>query len=394
MDAKLQAWWSQRQRLDGSAEGMSARDVLEQTGWARSVAGASPYLALFARAGLRRTMVDRELAKAAIHELPAARGCTYIVPASQYGLALRVGQDFSAKTEVATARKLGVTDAEVDKLKAAILKALPKEPLDPDALRITVGSAARSLGPEGVKKGLATTLPLALRLLRSAGEIRRLPVNGRIDQQRYKYAVWRPNPLAKWKLDMGASFTELAREYYRWIGAASLAEFQWFSGLGVKASQAAVGPLKLVPLQGELLALPEDRATFEKFQIPKKPHYVLTGSLDNISHLRRATGSLLAPEDAEHALTGKGAVLDLPSDLKSRAILDRGRLVGLWHFDPETDSIAWISFVKRERALEEAVKRTEAFVREDLGDARTFSLDSPKSRIPQIAALRKAAGRG
>ena len=65
--------------------------------------------------------------------------------------------------------------------------------------------------------------------------------------------------------------------------------------------------------------------------------------------------------------------------------------MGLWHFDPESDSIAWNSFVKKDRALEEAVARTEAFVREDLGDARTFSLDSPKSRVPALAALRKAA---
>jgi hypothetical protein len=378
MDEKLRAWWSQRQRLDGSAEEMSAREVLETTGWARSVAGASPYLALFARAGLRRAAVDAELAKAGVHELPAARGCTYIVPSSQYALALTVGQNFSAKTELATARKLGVSDAEVEKLKVAVLKALAKEPLDPDGLRTAVGSAARSLGPEGVKKGLATTLPLALGVLQSAGEIRRLPVNGRIDQQRYKYALWQPNPLAKWKLDIDASFTELARAYYRWIGAAALGEFQCFSGLGVKTSQAAVAPLKLVPLQDDLLALPEDRAAFEKFQIPKNPHYVLTGSLDNISHLRRATGN------SE----------DVPQGLSGHLILDRGRLIGLWHFDIETDSIAWTSFVKRDRALEEAVARTEAFVREDLGDARTFSLDSPKSRAPQIAALRQAAGKG
>jgi len=29
-------------------------------------------------------------------------------------------------------------------------------------------------------------------------------------------------------------------------------------------------------------------------------------------------------------------------------------------------------------------------VRERLGDARSFSLDSPKSRVPRIEALRKA----
>lgn len=379
MDTKLRAWWSHRQGLDGSLMGKTAREVLNQTGWSRSVGGASPYLTLFARAGLRRAEVDAEMAKLKIHELPSARGCTYIVPAEHYALALKVGQNFSAKTELATAHKLGVTDSEVARLKAAILKTLDAEPLDPDALRGKVGNAARNLGPEGVKKGLATTLPLALGLLQSEGGIRRLPVNGRIDQQRYKYACWNLKP--------EGSFTELAHRYYRWIGAASVAGFQWFSGLGVKAAQSAAESLNLVPLQGDLLALPEDRAAFEKFQVPKKPHYVLTGILDNISHLRRATASLIAPEDAGRDLVRDGGLSDFPH----HAILDRGRLVGLWHFDPDSGAIAWSSFVKKERALEEAVARTEAFIREDLGDARTFSLDSPKSRGKAIAALRKAA---
>ncbi len=387
MDTKLRAWWSYRQGLDGRLAGQSAREVLRQTGWSRSVGGASPYLTLFARAGLSRAAVDAELAKLEIHELPSARGCTYAVPAEHYALALKVGQDFSSKTELATARKLGVKDSEVEKLKAAILKALGSGPLEPDALKSAVGNAARSLGPEGVKKGLATTLPLALGLLQSGGDIRRLPVNGRLDQQRYRYALWKPNPLAKWKLDGAASFTELARLYYGWIGGAALSEFQWFSGLGVKAAQAATAQLKLVALHGDLLALPEDAAAFAKFQVPKKPHYVLTGSLDNIIHLRRSAGSLVEAGDMSRELLRNGSV----QDLTGHAILDRGRLVGLWHFDPEKDSIAWSSFVKRDRALEEAVARTEAFVREDLGDARTFSLDSPKSRAPLIAALRKAA---
>jgi hypothetical protein len=50
-----------------------------------------------------------------------------------------------------------------------------------------------------------------------------------------------------------------------------------------------------------------------------------------------------------------------------------------------------VSFVKKNKTLEETVARTENFVRHQLGDARSFSLDSPKSRAPRIAALRKAA---
>jgi hypothetical protein len=50
-----------------------------------------------------------------------------------------------------------------------------------------------------------------------------------------------------------------------------------------------------------------------------------------------------------------------------------------------------MSFGKKDKAIQAAVTRTENFVRGQLGDARSFSLDSPTSRAPRIAALRKAA---
>ena len=96
-------------------------------------------------------------------------------------------------------------------------------------------------------------------------------------------------------------------------------------------------------------------------------------------------------EDLDRKVLGERSLISLGglSDLPSHAILDRGRIVGLWEYDPETRSIAWTAWA-RDRALEEAVAGTEAFVRDQLGDARAFSLDSPKSRAPRIAALRKS----
>ncbi len=187
-----------------------------RTGWARSIGGAAPYLTLFARAGLRRIEIDAALADVEIHELPAVRGCTYVVPAADYPLALAAGVPF-ADDELKVARKLGVTDKEIAKLRAAVVKALAGGPLEPEALRTKVGNAARNLGPDGAKKGLTTTLPVALGLLQSAGEIRRIPVNGRIDQQRYRYAAW--------KCNVSGSFTDLARRYFSWIGPVPLSRF-------------------------------------------------------------------------------------------------------------------------------------------------------------------------
>ena len=62
--------------------------MLERSGWSRSVGGCGPYLTLFARAGLSRADADAAVAKLQIHELPSARGCTYVVPSSDFALAL------------------------------------------------------------------------------------------------------------------------------------------------------------------------------------------------------------------------------------------------------------------------------------------------------------------
>lgn len=394
-EAKLRAWWSFRQGLDGSLKGKDPAEVLNRSGWARSVGGASPYLTLFSRGGVGREQADLAVANLEIHELPSARGCTYVVPKADFALALKVGEEFS-DAPMKTARKLGVTDREVDKLCNAVIKTLGKSPMDPDQIREATGNASRSMGEEGKKKGLTTTLPLALGKLQVMGEIRRIPVNGRLDQQRYKYTLWRPNPLEGFKLSVEEAYVELARRFFRWTGAATTAEFQWFSGLGVKVSKAALEPLQLVPVEkgSDRLMFPEDKEAFASFKPPLKPQYCAVGCLDSIYLLRRDVKGLLDRKDLERkvfnekTLVSAGGLTDFPN----HAILDRGRLIGLWEYDTEKQSIAWMSFDIRDKALIAVMTETESFIREQVGDARTFSLDSPKSRAPRIEALRKAAG--
>ena len=190
--------------------------------------------------------------------------------------------------------------------------------------------------------------------------------------------------------------TELARRYYAWIGPATLAEFQTFSGLGVKASKAAVEPLKLEPLEKDsdrFLLLPGDREAFASFKPPKEAQYALVSWLDSVSLLRGDLKGMLEPADLARPYFHKkdaraGSSL---GDVSNQAIVDRGRLVGLWEFDAAAERIVWWPFVKKNRDLETAVARTEEYVRQQLGDARGASLDSPKSRVPRLEALRNAA---
>lgn len=389
----LRAWWSHRQGLDGSLQGHAPADVLARSGWARSVAGAGPYLTLFARAGTSRADADAAVSALQIHELPSARGCTYVLPAQDFALGLRVGQTFG-DGEMRTAEKLGVTRAEIDALCAAVHAALLHGPLDPDAIRAATGDRSRSLGEEGKKKGLTTTLPIALGILQKRGDIRRVPVNGRLDQQRYQYVAWTPNPLAGTALPPEQAQVEMARRFFRWVGPATMTEFQWFSGLGVKAGASVVAPLGLQPAESgsDRLLLPEDVADYRSFAVPSTPQYALVSSLDAIAATRRDVQTLLDAEDRERRVlvdAGKERAVGALSDLPSHAIVDRGRLIGLWEYDVDAGAIAWATFGGRaDDALHEAVATTERFVRDQLGDARSFSLDSPKSRAPRIAAIR------
>jgi hypothetical protein len=392
---KLRAWYWQRQGLDGSLRGKSPAEVLEQSGWARSVGGAGPYVSLFARAGTTRAAADSAVAALEILELPSARGCTYVLPARDFALGVTVAQAFG-EGEVRTAAKLGVTGTEIETLCAAVTAALGDVPLEPDAIKQLVGGAVRNLGDEGKKKGMITTLPLALGLLQAHGDIRRVPVGGRLDQQRYKYVRWSPNPLAKSTLSSDSAFTELARHFFRWVGPATMKEFQWFSGLGVKTAKDATASLGLVSADegSDRLLLPKDVDAFRAFAPPTEPQYALVSSLDAISATRRDVSTLV--DDADRAKVAELTFGDRPggslTDLAAHAILDRGRLIGYWEYDADAGRIVAATFSgKRDKALARAIADTEAYVRDELGDARSFSLDSPKSRRPKLEALAQLA---
>ncbi|MBI5083735.1 MAG: winged helix DNA-binding domain-containing protein [Acidobacteria bacterium] len=408
--ALLRAWWASRQGLDGSLSSSASAEVLERTGWARSVGGTGPYLTLHARAGLSRPAVDADVAALKIHELPAARGCTYVCPASHFALALAAGRAVATGADRKLALKLGATEKELEKLTAAVLAALKAGPFDPEQIKLALGGAVRSVGDEGKKKGLTTSLPVVLGELQSSGRIRRIPINGRLDQQRYRYALWHPNPCSGFKLSQEECATSIARLYWGWIGPAALAEFQWFSGFGVKVAKQAIEPLHLVatefqwfsgfgvkvakqaiePLHlvamepgSDRLILPADLDSLRAFKPPKEPSYALVSSIDALMLLRRNVSDLLDQSDREIKLIA--GVADLPS----HAIVDRGRIIGLWEYDTGREEIVWMTFEEAPAALHAEIARVAGFIRADLGDARSFSLDSPKSRSSRITALRK-----
>lgn len=375
----------------------SPAQILDQAGWARSVGGTNPYLTLFARGGISRAQADQAVEAKLIHELPSARGCTYVLPATDYQLALSLaGHVYAKGNETRVVRELGIQPDELERLEQAVLDALKDGPLDVNGIKAAAGDKIRNLGAEGKKRGVTTTLALALQPLQLAGRIRRIPSNGRFDTQTYRYALWHDSPMADGAIPPEDAAIELARKFFRWTGPATAAHFKWFSGLGVKAVKEAMEGAGVVPVPDlpDHWIRPEDLDEWLTWSPPCEPCYRLVSSIDSVLLLRRDIRSLVAESDLMiPSFDEKGVKVEVGGlqDLSSNAILDRGRLIGLWEYDPESQEIVWHSWVTDDSALDEEVKRTEAFVRDDLGDCRSFSLDSPESRKPRLAALRQAA---
>jgi hypothetical protein len=384
---KLRAWWMTRQGLDGSLKRSKPSKILECSGWARSVGGSNPYITLYSRGETSREEVDSATRQTEIQELPSARGCTYVIPKQDYSLALSLAWPYEEKNIMTAQKYLGITNKAIDKLCDGVLKTLKERPLEPQEIKQNIDHLIKNFGAEGKKRGLTTSLPLALGRLQTTGEIRRISVNERFDTQRYKYTIWNNSPQKKLSTEEAA--TELAKKFFTWIGPAKIEQFQWFSGFGVKTTKDTVASLNLVDVGEGWLMLPEHAKEFNAFS-NNENLLALVSSLDAMLLLRRDLNSLLEPADhAEQRITEKylqtiGGV----QDLESNPILQSGRIIGLWEFDPDEGKIVWVTFGKKPKNLDTVVKKMETFIREQLGDARSFSLDSPTSRRPKIEFLK------
>lgn len=391
LETRLQSFWEARQ-FPGSQS--SAAECFETTGWARSVGGANPYLTANSRTKCSVQALHEAANSVQICELPAARGCTYVVPAAHFACALTVGASFG-QTEIKTAEKyLNFSRSELEVLCGNVLDALDAGPLDPASLRQSLGEKVRSFGEEGKKRGTTTSLPLALGLLQSLGEIRRISADGRFDSQRYRYEKWSSGPLAGRSLTESEADAMLAQLYWKWTGIASIAHFRWFSGFNVKRANAAVCDLDLKPIQpdSKLLARPHVVDEFASWRGQTNTVYRFLSSIDSLVLLRRDLPSILRPQDlTRQASNGsKEKAMGALADLDSHPIFFNGVVVGLWEFDLESQTIAAWSFVEPSAELKQAKQETEEFIFAELGDFRSFSLDSPESRKPRIQKLREA----
>ncbi|WP_426754017.1 DNA glycosylase AlkZ-like family protein [Myxococcus sp. Y35] len=386
--------WLRTQGLAAPLKG-SLEEVVAATGWVRTLGGADVYLAVRARVpGMRRADLDAAAEASRLQVIPAVRGCIYLVPRSDVPLVLRVAEEAYRKRADREHEKVGLDAKELAEVAEAVLVALRKGPLSTDALRKALpAGVVRSLGEVGKKVGLSSTLPPALRHLEFEGKVERRMEGGRLDTERYLWGLPARNPFTGTKVPAAAEErnARLAAIFFRQFGPATVEDFAAWAAFSQRDAKAAVARAGLVPVavegDAEAAYVPEDMLEALREKVPAATSVSLLPAHD--MYISSHGGPALVTDPAHHGLevpawgSTKASTLGEAAHLFVRPVLDGERLVGLWEFDPKADDVVLHTFEplapKRRKAVQALAEDVAAFLREDIGHARSFSLDTVDS---------------
>ncbi|MFP2928885.1 DNA glycosylase AlkZ-like family protein, partial [Pyxidicoccus sp. 3LG] len=357
--------------------------------------------------GLRREDLDSAADANRVQVIPAVRGCIYLVPRSEVPLVLRVAEEQYRKRAEREHAKVGLPPKELADVAEAALVALRKGPLSTDALRKALpAGVVRSLGEAGKKVGISSTLPPALRHLEFEGKVERRMEGGRLDTERYLWRLTAKSPYAGAKVPSDAEErnARLAALFFRQFGPATVDDFATWAAFSQRDAKAAVERAGLVPVAvegyAEVAHVTEEALEVLRAPAPEASSFSLlpAGDLYVTSH----GGPALLTDPKHHGIKvpvwghTQGSTLGDVTHMMLRPVLEGDRLVGLWELDSKAEGVVVHTFEslppKRRKALRALADEVAAFLRDDLGHARAFTLDSEETVQERAAYIRKLGG--
>ena len=381
----------------------SASEAVEKAGLVRTLGGVDVYLAVRARvAGLERAQMDEAVERCDLQVVPAVRGCIYLVPHSEVPWTLRIAGLLSRRRREREHDKAGIRTGELDEIAEAVLATLgEKGPLTTSSLRRALPEGlVRSLGDGGKKVGISSPLPPALRQLEFDGRIERTLEGGKLDTERYLWRVAEVNPFDQVELPEGPTqiYAHFAELYLRTAGIGTTGELATWAGIGKRDAGKALATLDTVAVEvsdvpGGHLAL---EATADLLcNGGRTGGASLLPFEDNLIQFQGGAAPLVDPtyHDVVVPLWGRGkpSALGDARHMSFRSIALDGRIVGFWEYDPDQQWVVTTCFERpsgaNRREVEAAAEDVGAFIRDQLGHGKSFSLDTDKDLRRRIGQL-------
>ncbi|MFZ5479928.1 MAG: DNA glycosylase AlkZ-like family protein [Myxococcota bacterium] len=403
--ARARAHWHRRAGL-AAPGGSGPADVVARTAWPRTLGGVDVYLAVRARLpGMSRAALDEAVARRELQVVPAVRECIYVVPRAEAPLALKVAEESGRARAERDQRKAGILPGEVERVGEAVVAALAAGPLTTDQVRKALPPGVlRPLGEAGKKVGVSSALPAALRRLEYAGTVERLP--GRFDSQRYAWRLCEGSPFdgADVPADGVERRARIARRFFSVAGPATAAHFAEWAALSDRDARASMDRAGLLPVAvdgfaDEAWILEEDAASLREGPVGGDAVALLPFE-DDYLVAHGGPRPLVDPRDHARPVpvwgNTRGTTLGDAKHVSIRALSVGDTLAGLWEYDPDAGEVVFATFralapAARERVAE-AAHETGAFLREQLGHGRSFSLDTDDA-LRERCAIVRAMGR-
>ena len=410
---KARAFWHARQGLARPVAGDPA-EVLARTGWGRTLGGVDVYFAVRARLpGLTREALDGAVTRDELRVVPAVRGCIYLVPERDVGLAMALAADLSRPRTDRDLEKAGSSWDEVEAVAALVGGVLSSEALSSEDLssgpkttaairKALPEGSVRSLGEAGKKVGLSSPLPVALRELEFRGEITRVPVGGRLDTEQYEWGVPATRPAGKYEIpaDPSGRLAAMVRRFFELFAPATLKEASSWIGISQRDAKVAMAelPLVAVAIEGrpDLAWVLEDDRDALACAEPPEPSFSFLAFEDNLMTVHG--GPAVFTDPAHHGFpveawgSSKPTTIGRARHLSSRPFLAGDRVAGFWEWDIDAGEVVVGTFDSPTAAgwktLRAECERLGAFIRDELGHARSFSLDTDENVRRRAAAIR------
>lgn len=383
---------------------------IAQSGFQRTLGGADAYLGVRARVPrMARGDLEALVSEGELSVIPAVRGCIYLVPRAEVPLCLQIAARLSQPRDDRDAERAGIRPGELEEVGDAVLAELRENgPSTTDRLRRALGkTVVRSLGEPGKKVGVSSTLPPALRRLEFSGRISRMPLEGRLDHERYEWRAADGDPLARADLpaDPSRLLALLLSGFVARAGVTTLAAFCAWSGSTKRDAKAALEHADFENADAEgvgdgALCTPELSTLLKKADKARDAVAFLPFE-DNLVHLAggmAAAWVVPAKHDLQVPAWGnmkdgrKTTRLGNAKHVRWRSILADGRICGFWDYDPEEQAVVTRLFdppgKTAGKAIETMAAATSAFLRDEIGHGLSFSIDTDEALSERCALLR------
>jgi hypothetical protein len=396
-----------RQFLDRPFDSKNLLDLIKAVGWIYSPGCSTPYLSLFARLQSFKTEDLHKLVfdDQKLVQLETLRGCSMLVPRDQAAVALRIRtRTFTELTKQAR-QLMPVSDAEMDKLKTALLRALEGGSKTSEQLQRAVPpSLLKDFGPDLKRIGFINSLSLSLNLLKEEGRVIKIQTQRRLDSTEYSYILVSDllPEIDAYEMRSHEACTRLAAQYFRAESPARARDFAWWAGInvtdaikGIEDAKPKLVPIAVEGTRDEYLIPESDVEEFHKFSPDENSFNLIPYRDTYLKGQREIVDRFLRMEHADKPFSRwKGKLINDPI----ATIIREGQVIGVWEWNEANKNIDLILFENTPKPLQKSIEKRadelSAFIRTNLGQTRLHGLDFGPHQMTCIHDLKAFWGKG